>query len=248
MDVVCTEGEGKFQGIQTATTVDYITFLGIDQVDFQPIDLENIKIRWCVGLDLDNFDWHFENHYGLWINPRVEKIKTDEEGFTTYELIADKVIGAHDKGYPYLATLLLKDGNIHTFRHYQYSYPNTGFLTTSTSSSINYIKECHAIPNAEGKIIAHNINKLPCPDCGEAKEGQEIEVIMGMKNMGAQEGEFRFYIYDQDGNELSKEPDFTYKNVKPGDTWGVHKTLLTNLNFDMINKTLNGRVELRRQT
>ena len=102
-------------------------------------------------------------------------------------------------------------------------------------------------PEPKGKIIAHNINKLPCPDCGSAKVGQEIEVIMGMKNIGDTEEEFRFYIYDQDGNELSKEPDFTYKNVKAGDTWGVSKTLLTNLNFKMLNKTLNGRVELRRE-
>lgn len=101
---------------------------------------------------------------------------------------------------------------------------------------------------AEGKIIAHNINKLPCPNCGEAKEGQEIEVIMGMKNIGDAEGEFRFYIYDQDGGELSKEPDFSYKNINAGDTWGVSKTFTTNLNFKMLNKTLNGRVELRRQT
>ena len=110
------------------------------------------------------------------------------------------------------------------------------------------IEQCSQPPTeAKGKIIAHNINKLPCPDCGEAKEGQEIEVIMGMKNMGNARGEFRFYIYDQDGNELSKEPDFTYKNINAGDTWGVHKTLTTNLNFNMLNKTLNGRVELRRQ-
>lgn len=101
---------------------------------------------------------------------------------------------------------------------------------------------------AEGEIITHFINGLPCPDCGEAKEGQEIEVIMGMKNIGGVEGEFRFYIHDQYGNELSKEPDFTYKNVKAGNTWEVHKTLTTNLNFKMLNEVLNGRVELRRQT
>lgn len=250
MDVVCTEGKGKLRGIQTTTGVNYLTFLGIMQVDLQPIDLESITIRWSVGLNLDEFDWHFENYRGLWTNPCVEKIKIDEEGITTYELKANNVVGG--LSYPHLAVLLLRDGNKHSFRHYRYDIVNTGFVTAS-SSSINYIKECHAIPSAEGKIIAHNINKLPCPDCGEAKEGQEIEVIMGMKNMGSVEGEFRFYIYDQDGNELSKEPDMpigptAYKNVKPGATWGVHKTLLTNLNFEMLNKTLNGRVELRRQT
>ena len=100
----------------------------------------------------------------------------------------------------------------------------------------------------EGKIIAHNINKLPCPNCGSAEEGEEIEVIMEMKNIGEEEGEFRFYIYDQDGNELSREPDYTYKNVEAGDTWRVIKTLTTNLNFDMIDKTLNGKVKLVRQT
>lgn len=117
---------------------------------------------------------------------------------------------------------------------------------TSAEYIPNYLTP-KEIKEAEGKIIAHNINKLPCPNCGEAKEGQEIEVIMGMKNIGDAEGEFRFYIHDQDGNELSKEPDFTYKNVKPGDTWGVHKTLTTNLNFKMLNKPINGKVELRRQ-
>ena len=251
MGEVCTEGEGKLLSIQTAVGVDYLTFLGIRQVDLQPIDLESITIRWSVGLNLDEFDWHFENYRGLWTNPRVEKIKIDEEGITTYELTANKVIGDHVKGYPYLAVLLLRDDSKHIFRYYAYGKVNTGFVTTSTPF-IKHIKECHLTPEAEGKIIAHNINKLPCPDCGEAKEGQEIEVIMGMKNMGSVEGEFRFYIYDQDGNELSKEPDMpigptAYKNVKPGATWGVYKTLTTNLNFKMLNKTLNGRVELRRQ-
>lgn len=127
-------------------------------------------------------------------------------------------------------------------------------LICKTESGEIEVDEKHHIiklllpPGPKGKITAHNINKLPCPNCGEAKEGQEIDVIMSMKNIGDEEGEFRFYIYDQDGNELSKEPDFTYKNIKAGKTWGVSKTLTTNLNFDMINKTLNGKVVLRRQT
>jgi len=97
-------------------------------------------------------------------------------------------------------------------------------------------------------IIACNINKLPCPNCGNANEGDEIEVIMGMSNHSDEDGEFRFYIYDQDGNELSREPDVTYKNVKAHETWGVSKTLTTNLNFKMINKTLNGTVKLVKKT
>ena len=69
-----------------------------------------------------------------------------------------------------------------------------------------------------------------------------------MKNTGNKLGEFRFYIYDQDGHVLSKEPDFSYKNVAAGATWKVTKTLTTNLNFKMLNKLLNGELKLVKQT
>ena len=115
---------------------------------------------------------------------------------------------------------------------------------------------CHdteePVPGAKGRITLCNINALSCPNCGTAEEGTEIEVIAEMENEGGSVGKFRFYIYDQDGNELSKEPDlpfpFSYKSVEAGATWKVEKTLLTNLNFNMIAKDLNGELRLYRQT
>lgn len=115
---------------------------------------------------------------------------------------------------------------------------------------------CHdteePVPGAKGVITLCNINALSCPNCGTAEEGTEIEVIAEMENEGGSVGKFRFYIYDQDGNELSKEPDlpfpFSYKSVEAGATWKVEKTLLTNLNFNMIAKDLNGELRLFRQT
>lgn len=104
-----------------------------------------------------------------------------------------------------------------------------------------------------GEITRWFINGLECPDtgiadCGIAKPGEEIEVVIWLKNMGQSEGEFRVYIYDQDGNVLSKEPDFTYKNVKASEHWEIKKTLLSNLNFEMIDKVLNGKVKVVKQT
>ena len=115
---------------------------------------------------------------------------------------------------------------------------------------------CHdteePVPGAKGVITLCNINALSCPNCGTAEEGTEIEVIAEMENEGGSVGKFRFYIYDQDGNELSKEPDlpfpFSYKSIEAGATWKVEKTLLTNLNFNMIAKDLNGELRLFRQT
>ena len=103
-------------------------------------------------------------------------------------------------------------------------------------------------PKAKGEITLCNINALPCPDCGNAEKYAEIDVIAEMKNIGNKEGEFRFYILGYDGVELSKEPDYSYKNVKAGENWRVEKSLLANLNFEMLNRTLNGKLKLVRQT
>lgn len=100
----------------------------------------------------------------------------------------------------------------------------------------------------KGKIITCNINSLSCPNCGSAPEGASISVIAEMENVGNETGDFRFYILDQDGNELSREPDFTYKSVKVGEKWKVEKTLVENLNFDMPTQSIvNGKLELRRR-
>lgn len=98
-----------------------------------------------------------------------------------------------------------------------------------------------------GEITRCTINGLECPNCGVAKSGREIEVDVWMKNMSQNDGEFRFYIYDQNGKELSKEPDWTYKNIKAGEYWNVKKTYTTNLNFNMIDKILNGDIKIVKQ-
>ena len=101
----------------------------------------------------------------------------------------------------------------------------------------------------KGEITYCNINTQPCPNCGTAGIGKEIVVVAEMKNVGKAMGKFKFYIYDQDGKILSKEPDvFEYKDVNPGATWRVTKTWTTNLNFEMLNKALNGELNLARQT
>lgn len=102
---------------------------------------------------------------------------------------------------------------------------------------------------AKGEITLCKINELSCPNCGQSPPGKEITVIAEMRNVGNKTGEFRFYIVDKDtGATLSKEPDFTYKNVGAGATWRVEKSLLVNLNFNMPNKKFNGLLKIIRQT
>lgn len=99
----------------------------------------------------------------------------------------------------------------------------------------------------KGIITLCQINNRSCPDAGTAPPNQEISVIMEMRNDGA-DGEFRFYVKDQHGTELSKEPDLTYKNVKSGETWRVEKSITQNLNFTMPGyNIINGKVELYKQ-
>lgn len=130
---------------------------------------------------------------------------------------------------------------------------NAGIITLD---EINFVVACWELPfpninnkcplaEATGEIIACNINEMPCPNCGNANAGQEISVIASMQNIGEVKGKFRFYIYDQDGKELSKEPDLQYKDVEPGDTWGVEKSWTQNLNFNMpSNAIINGQLKL----
>ena len=127
-----------------------------------------------------------------------------------------------------------------------------------TAKELQFIGDCRVNYNSinakcpgcievgKGVITMCNINALPCPDCGNAKEGVEISVVSEMRNDGG-DAEFRFYIYDLAGNELSKEPDVTYKNVASGATWKIEKSLLVNLNFNMPNKILDGELKLVRQ-
>jgi len=53
----------------------------------------------------------------------------------------------------------------------------------------------------------------------ELGEGDEIDVKVTMKNEGGALGEFRFYLLDENGDTIDKEPDTSYKNIAAGGTW-----------------------------
>jgi len=93
---------------------------------------------------------------------------------------------------------------------------------------------------AKGKIT-----NIDAP--AELAEGDEIDVTATMKNEGGALGEFRFYLLDENGNTIDKEPDTYYKNIAAGVSWT--QKLTSNLKpWDMPDHDVTLILELRRQT
>ena len=92
---------------------------------------------------------------------------------------------------------------------------------------------------AKGKIT-----KIDAP--AELGEDDEIDVIATMKNEGGDTGEFRFYLLDENGDTIDKEPDTYYKDVAAGATWT--KTLTSKFKpWDMPDHDVVLKMDLRRE-
>ncbi len=81
----------------------------------------------------------------------------------------------------------------------------------------------------------------------ELGEGDEIDVTAIMKNEGGTLGEFRFYLLDENGNTIDKEPDTYYKNIAAGASW-TQKLTSNWKPWDMPDHDVVLKLDLRRQT
>ena len=97
-----------------------------------------------------------------------------------------------------------------------------------------------SVTPAKGKIT-----KIDAP--AELGEGDEIDVIATMKNEGGDLGEFRFYLLDENGNTIDKEPDTSYKDVVASATWTQNLTSVWKP-WDMPDHDVVLTMDLRRKT
>ena len=88
------------------------------------------------------------------------------------------------------------------------------------------------------------ITKIDAP--AELGEGDEIDVTATMKNEGGDLGEFRFYLLDENGDTIDKEPDASYKNVAASATW-AQKLTSEWKPWDMPDHDVVLKMDLRRQ-
>jgi len=135
---------------------------------------------------------------------------------------------------------------------------NCSFKMPGAQESL-WLKACHVTDSGvyeHDRTAAYTLSPTVLPAKGkitnidapaELGEGDEIDVTATMKNEGGALGEFRFYLLDENGNTINKEPDTYYKNVAAGAIWTQKLTSFLHP-WNMPNHNVVLKLDLRRQT